>query len=227
MFITVSNKVSKVRWAFLLITISTVLFPTSALGGSYIYGSDIRKPISEHAWIISQTAVRCTATCYPEERCKSPQRVGGQWEKEDIPQLDYYYSLMDSNIKGNGGNPAYASCTQYVCAVLSTIDDTAYRGSDNPIKFISYASSNKDKYECLGNIPFSELRDGDILASNTHTAIYTKEAAESYYGTSLGNVSEAGYTTYSYPGVDCWYTLGRHTLGELDKWNDYIIFRPI
>lgn len=224
MFITNSNKI---RQAFLLITLSIFLIPVSALGEVCIHGSDIRKPISKNAWIISQTAVRCTATCYPEDRYKSPQHAGGQWEKEDIPQLEYYYSLMDSNIKNNGGNPAYASCTQYVCAVLSTTDDTAYLGSDSPIKFISYAIRNKDKYECLGNIPFSDLRDGDIMASKAHTAIYTKEAAESYYGTSFGNVSEAGYTTYSYPGVDCWYTLGRHTLGELDKWNDYIIFRPI
>lgn len=134
---------------------------------------------------------------------------------------------MDKNIRDRGGNNAYSSCTQFVCAALSSIDYTAYKGSANPTTFINYCISQPKKYKYFGHIAFSELRDGDILCHEGHTAIYVKNIAQNYYPGTFGNIAEAGYTTHQYPGIDCWFTLGRHTLGELDPWEEYIVFRPI
>ena len=106
---------------------------------------------------------------------------------------------------GNGhDNPAYCSCTQGAAAIIrATVDKEFWMISpDDALDYMEH-SPNWKYIGVSDNLSASELKPGDVMGHSGHTMIWiSNEVAKKYSPNTTGNVYEAGYTSYSFPGID-------------------------
>ncbi len=106
---------------------------------------------------------------------------------------------------GNGhDNPAYCSCTQASAAIIrATVDKEFWMISPDDALNYMEQSPNWKYIGISDNLSASELKPGDVLGHSGHTMIWvSNEVARKYSPNTTGNVYEAGYYSYSFPGID-------------------------
>lgn len=175
---------------------------------------------NEVAWLATQ----CAATASPESRLKSPNHDA--WAKLQDPRLDHLYAVMDNTLGKWGGNMAYASCTQAACGVLAATVDTGFgtiEASADPQSFLAYCQklAGQGILEDVTSVGYNGVEPGDILCTNTHTAIWVgNDMAQTKFSSTDGNLYEADYAVGVYPGID-------HYTQDDFNYLGFHVFRPL
>lgn len=166
-----------------------------------------KQGLGGNASSIADLACSVAGTFAPESRItNNTGNPADHWVRISDPRVQSYQDIMDAVAHtGNGhDNPAYCSCTQAAAAIIrATVDKNFWMIS--PDDALNYMEQSPDwKYIGLSdNLSASELQPGDVLGHSGHTMIWvSNEVAKKYSPNTTGNVYEAGYTSYSFPGID-------------------------
>ena len=155
---------------------------------------------------IADLAVKCALTAMPEERVHAPHDWPwpDKWRDQFDPRADNQIALCAATLGANGGNGAVASCTQCAVTILSAVADPDMSGTWNGIMasagpgdgkdgFLPYVLARPELYKKV-HVTTSNIRPGDILANEHHTAIWVgTKAARVKFSDTTGNVYEGGY----------------------------------
>ncbi len=162
---------------------------------------------SGNASSIADLACSVAGTFAPEPRItNNTGNPADHWVRISDPRVQNYQDIMDAvGHTGNGhDNPAYCSCTQGAAAIIRATVDKNFWMLD-PDDALNYMEQSPNwKYIGISdNLSSSELQPGDVLGHSGHTMIWvSNEVARKYSPNTTGNVYEAGYDSYSFPGID-------------------------
>lgn len=156
---------------------------------------------------IADLACSVAGTFAPEGRItNNTGNPADHWVRISDPRVQDYQDIMDAVAHtGNGhDNPAYCSCTQAAAAIIrATVDKNFWMISPDDALAYMEQSPNWKYIGISDNLSASELQPGDVLGHSGHTMIWvSNEVARKYSPNTTGNVYEAGYTSYSFPGID-------------------------
>ena len=170
-------------------------------------GINPNKPGSGNASSIADLACSVAGTFAPEGRItNNTGNPADHWVRISDPRVQDYQDIMDAVAHtGNGhDNPAYCSCTQASAAIIrATVDKEFWMISPDDALNYMEQSPNWKYIGISDNLSASELKPGDVLGHSGHTMIWvSNEVARKYSPNTTGNVYEAGYYSYSFPGID-------------------------
>lgn len=171
-------------------------------------GINPNKPgLGEGASSIAELACSVAGTFAPEGRItNNTGNPADHWVRISDPRVQDYQDIMDAVAHtGNGhDNPAYCSCTQGAAAIIrATVDKEFWMISPDDALDYMEQSPNWKYIGISDNLSASELKPGDVLGHSGHTMIWvSNEVAKKYSPNTTGNVYEAGYSSYSFPGID-------------------------
>ena len=180
--------------------------PTKVYTEASDYEGEVTLPMG-NASSIADLACSVAGTYAPESRItNNTGNPADHWVRISDPRVQRYQNIMDAVAHtGNGhDNPAYCSCTQAAAAIVrATVDRNFWMIS--PDDALNYMEQSPD-WKFIGisdNLSAAQLQPGDVMGHSGHTMIWvSNEVAQKYKPGTTGNVYEAGYTSYSFPGID-------------------------
>ena len=180
--------------------------PTKVYTGTNDYHGEVSNPIGDSS-VIAELACRVAGTFAPEGRItNNTGNPADHWVRISDPRVQDYQDVMDAVAHtGNGhDNPAYCSCTQGAAAIVrATVDKQFWMISPDDALAYMEQSPNWQFVGLSDNLSAKQLQPGDVMGHSGHTMIWvSNEVARKYRPGTTGNVYEAGYTTYSFPGID-------------------------
>lgn len=180
--------------------------PTKVYTEASDYVGEVTLPMG-NASSIADLACSVAGTYAPENRItNNTGNPADHWVRISDPRVQRYQDIMDAVAHtGNGhDNPAYCSCTQAAAAIVRATVDREF-WMKNPEDALAYMDQSPN-WRFVGisdNLSASQLQPGDVMGHSGHTMIWvSNEVAQKYKPGTTGNVFEAGYTTYSFPGID-------------------------
>ena len=180
--------------------------PTKVYTGPSEYTGKVTNPIGESS-VIAELACRVAGTFAPEKRItNNTGNPADHWVRISDPRVKDYQDIMDAVAHtGNGhDNPAYCSCTQGAAAIIrATVDRQFWMISPSDALNYMEQSPNWQFVGVSDNLSASQLQPGDVMGHGGHTMIWvSNQVARKYSPLTTGNVYEAGYDSYSFPGID-------------------------
>lgn len=179
--------------------------PTKVYTEASEYVGEVTLPIG-NASSIADLACSVAGTFAPEPSItNNTGNPADHWVRISDPRVQRYQNIMDAVARtGNGhDNPAYCSCTQAAAAIIrATVDRNFWMISPDDALAYMEQSPNWKFIGLSDNLSAAQLQPGDVMGHSGHTMIWVSNAvAQKYKPGTTGNIYEAGYTSYSYPGI--------------------------
>lgn len=180
--------------------------PTKVYTDKKDYKGKVTFPMG-NASSIADLACSVAGTYAPESRItNNTGNPADHWVRISDPRVQTYQNIMDAVAHtGNGhDNPAYCSCTQAAAAIVrATVDKEFWMISPDDALAYMEQSPNWQFIGISNNLSAAQLQPGDVMGHSGHTMIWvSNEVAQKYKPGTTGNVYEAGYNSYSYPGIN-------------------------